>query len=259
MLLDERRDLGDGLDGPQLVVRVHDADQRRRPFPKQPCKLGDPQPTRRVHGSDGQVPALALQFQSRFQDRGVLDGTDHQVPALARSDAAGAEHGQVVGFGGAAREDDLFRMRRTDGQGHRGTCGIHRLPGRATHGVRGRRVAIRVAQEFADGALHLGMNRGRRVVVEIDHGCSRISSIEHACLHHCSQRIAQIESAAAPSSHNCPHDQLVVTRSEVVFAGEPPVRQQRQQHFGCGAHGAAVGRVSSQHATVAQGHTQVQV
>ncbi len=103
-------DLGHGLDGPDLVVGVHDRDQDGLVGDR----LADIVRVDEAVGVDGQIgnlDASLLEELGGVQHRVVLDGGGDDVVALLLAGKADPKQGLVVGLGSAAGEDDLFRER----------------------------------------------------------------------------------------------------------------------------------------------------
>ena len=159
-------DLGDRLDRADLVVRGHHADERRA--------LGERighgervDAAGSVHGEDGHVEVAALEDRDAVQDGLVLDGgRDDVAPARARGPGDALDR-EVVGLGPAAGEDDLPRL-RVDGAGDDLAGLVDALARPPAAPVQARRVAPVLTQIRQHGLEHLGAQRARRGVVEVD-------------------------------------------------------------------------------------------
>ena len=103
-LVGDGGNLGNRLDGPDLVVCVHDRDERGVVGHRLPDPVGrDDAPL--VDRDQGRPPAAAGQGLEGVQDRFVLDGAGHEVAASGGLGGFGrAADGEVVGLGSAARE-----------------------------------------------------------------------------------------------------------------------------------------------------------
>jgi len=145
MLVGNGGDLLDGLDGADLVVGHHDADEGRVGADGSLHVLGAD--VALGGGLDiGDLKAHALQRSHAVHDGVVLKGTGDQVLlVLAGLGKGGALHSPVVGLRAAAGEKDLGRS-RVDGLCHLGTAGVHELLGLITHTVMAAGVAAGTAQ-----------------------------------------------------------------------------------------------------------------
>jgi len=158
-------DLGDRLEGADLVVGVHHRDQCRVRAQRR-RDVGRRDAARRIDADDRDVPTEFAQMQRRLHHGRMLDGTDYDV-SFVRQRAGDAEQGQVVGLGRAAGEDD-FPVDRIDQRRDLGSRRGHRPPRPQAEGMgRGR-----IAEVFLDPGAHRGRDLGRdrrgRVVVEVD-------------------------------------------------------------------------------------------
>jgi hypothetical protein len=113
--------------------------------------------------------ALPREQVTRLLGGGMFDGAgDDAAVAIALHDAADRH---VAGFGAAAGEDDLVRL-RADQRRDMAARGVDGVFGAAAQRVTGRRVAERVAQERQHGVEHIRRDRRGGVVIEIDrHAC----------------------------------------------------------------------------------------
>ncbi|OGD30363.1 MAG: hypothetical protein A2Y56_09140 [Candidatus Aminicenantes bacterium RBG_13_63_10] len=164
VFIGDPRGFGDGLDRAQFVVDMHNRDESR------PGRHGVPQEIQvddavLVNGNEFDPITLVLSIPGRFQDGGVLDGGNDELPFF-RKGVERALDGEIVRFRSRAGENDL----RTHGSQHPG----HFLPGFgdqlfdfAAEGVEGGGVAEAAAQEFRHDFRDFGVDGRRGVVVEI--------------------------------------------------------------------------------------------
>ena len=104
------RQLGDGLDGADLVVGEHDADQRGV-RPEGGLQLGGADKAVLVHVQESDLEALGLQGAQGVQDGVMLEfGGNKMLFALARPGPRRAAQGLVVGLAAAGGEDQLARL-----------------------------------------------------------------------------------------------------------------------------------------------------
>ena len=112
-LVADAADLGQRLDGPDLVVGQHHGDEDRVAADGRGHLLRTDAAGLLVRGGDHRqerdLEALAAQPGQRIEHRGVLGGHADQVPALGLVSLGRAAEGQVVALRGAAGEDDLAR------------------------------------------------------------------------------------------------------------------------------------------------------
>jgi hypothetical protein len=133
-------DLGDRLDGADLVVGVHDRDKGRVLVDRR-VDLLRVDPAVSVNRHDRDLEAGALQDGAGVQHRFVLNPAGHDVPALGACRPGGALDGEVIGLAAATGEDDLARLGAEDlGDPLPGL--VEPLPGAAARGVQARRVAV---------------------------------------------------------------------------------------------------------------------
>ena len=98
-------ELGDRLDGADLVVGEHHRDQRGAIGDQGGQGVGRDD-ARAIDAQPADLPAAAGEGPGGLQDRLVLDGADDEMtPARRLQRLSGAAHRQDVGLGAAARED----------------------------------------------------------------------------------------------------------------------------------------------------------
>ena len=165
----DRRQLGDRLDRPDLVVGVHDRDERGvGPGVAVPQGVGidDAAPSDRQERR-GCQPRFASAL-TVLQDGLVLDRGRDQMSAAGRLERfGGAAQREVVGLGAAAREDDLGRLGADERRDRRSGV-IERRLGPLAEGVDADGLPNCVGRARDDGLDHLGASGCRRVVVEVD-------------------------------------------------------------------------------------------
>ena len=111
--------------------------------------------------------AFVAQMFGGRDHRGVLDGADDDVLARGGSGASHAEHGEVVGFGAAAGEDDL-RRRRVDERGHLAARGFQPLLRRLSEMVDAGRVTIHLSEAGHGRLENLRIDGRGGVVIEVE-------------------------------------------------------------------------------------------
>src|SRR5215510_8576517 len=105
-LLDQRADLFERLDRPDLVVGVHYGDQRG--FISQGfTRVFDPHNAFAINGQVGHAPALLFQSPARGQYRRVFDLRGDDMTALIPVGLGDAFDRQVVRLGAARKKSDL--------------------------------------------------------------------------------------------------------------------------------------------------------
>ena len=167
-----RRDLGDGLERPDLVVGEHHGHQDR-------AVRDRPLDVRRVDAPvavDGHLDDLEpelLEVRERVADRVVLHRRGDDPRAARPAGPRGALEREVDRLGPAAREHDLAGV-RPDRPREPLVRVVEGLAGGPTPGVRGRRVAEDAAQVRQHRLEDLGAQRRRRGVVEVDRHGPRI-------------------------------------------------------------------------------------
>ncbi len=159
-------DLPDGLNSPDLVVRVHDRDEDR------PVRDGGPDivgidEAGAVHRNGSHFQPMPLQELGRVENRVVLDGGGDDVAALLLEGDADADEGLIVGLGATAGEDDLLRI------GPEQVCDVaagrlHPLGRLPAGGVQARRIAPLLLVVGQHGLNDLGPRGRGRGVVEVD-------------------------------------------------------------------------------------------
>ena len=164
-------DLGHRLDGPDLVVDVHQGDQDG------PCgHCGDHFPgidhASRIHADVGGGHTLPFQEPAYFDHRRMFHGRGHYVVALSTSCQDRTDDGMVVGLGAAAREDDLTGVHLQQA-GNLLPGVFHGRSGCLAEVVAAGRVPEKTRQEGLHGFGHTGIGGSRGVVVEID-GLGRV-------------------------------------------------------------------------------------
>ena len=168
MLVGDGSDLLDGLDGADLIVGHHDADE------------GGVGADGRFHvlGADvalgsgldiGHFKAQTLQRSHAVHDGMVLKGAgDEVLLVLAGLGEGRALHGPVVGLGAAAGEEDLGGG-SVDGLCHLCAAGVHELFGFVADAVMAAGVAAGTAQCFDHDGQHFRRAGRGGGVVQIDH------------------------------------------------------------------------------------------
>ena len=160
------RTLLDRLDGSDLVVGVHDADEDRARRDRAP-KVVRVDPAAAVDGQERDPCAQALEKPARFDDRRMLDpGRDDVLPFWPEREKRALE-GEVVRLAAAAGENHLvapaaeqrrhLAARRLDG-----ALRLDRGP------MPARRVAKMVRKKRTHGGGDRRIDRRARVVIEID-------------------------------------------------------------------------------------------
>ena len=158
---------GDGLQRADLVVGVHQAEQRRVVGEGRGDRLGlhDAVPIRR---DARDAPAAALEGTHRGEHGFVLDAAGDEVALAERFERLGdAAQREVVGLGAAAREDD-FGGGAADERGDVLTGVVESGLGALAEMVHAGGVAEVVAHGVGHGGNHVGIDGRGRVVVEID-------------------------------------------------------------------------------------------
>ena len=168
MLVSDLSDLLDGLDGADLVVGHHDADEGGIGADGSLHVLRADIALR--GGLDiGDFKAQALQRSHAVHDGVVLKRTgDEVLLVLACLGKGSALDRPVVSLRAAAGEEDLCR-RRVDGLGHLGTAGVHKLFGFIANAVMAAGVAAGTAQGLGHHCQHLRGTGSRGSIVEINH------------------------------------------------------------------------------------------
>ena len=165
MLARDTGDLGDGLDGPDLVVGVHDADEGGVGGDGPPDVVGVDEAVA-VHRHDGDPGTEGLDEAAGLEDGGMLDRGGDDV----RGGRVGADHALddlVVRLAAAARQHDLVRVapeQRRDAAAGR----VDRVARGAARPVPARGVAEARVEQGPHGRRHRRRDRRAGVVVEID-------------------------------------------------------------------------------------------
>ena len=116
----------DRLDGADLVVGMHDRDQRRiRPQCRSHGLRVDD--GLRIHRHHGDIPTIRAQAQHRLHEGGCSMALVTRCRLVSDGARPTPEHRQVIGLGGAAGENDLVGL-RADQRGDLGASLTHRLP-----------------------------------------------------------------------------------------------------------------------------------
>ena len=163
---DAFRDLADGLDRADLVVREHDRDEDRavREGGLELVGIHAAVPVdRQLHDLEPEL----LEVAQRVADRVVLDrrGDDPVAARLARP--GGALEREVAGLGASRRDDDFARLRvEPSGEPVMGVVerGARRAPERMCRAG----VPVRLGQERQHRVEDLATQRRRRRMVEVD-------------------------------------------------------------------------------------------
>ncbi len=163
----DARQVGDRLHRADLVVGVHDRDERRLVGHRRLEGLRRDDPAR-VDGEQGRRPAPASQRLEGGEDGLVLDGAGDEVPASGDLECLGdAAKREVVGLRAATREDDLGDLCLQE-VGDRRACLVQDSLGPLTKMVNARRIAELVAEHTRHGLQDGRREWGRGVMVEVD-------------------------------------------------------------------------------------------
>ena len=160
-------ELGDRLDRADLVVGVHHRHEGRVVGHglAQPVGRHDPA---RVERQEGRFPSALRQRLEGVEHGLVLDARRDEVPAAGNFERfGGAANGEIVGFGAAAGEDDFRRFGANQGRGCAPrvvNCRFCLLP----VVMNTRRIAEKILECAHHGVRGGRVDRGRRVVIEID-------------------------------------------------------------------------------------------
>jgi hypothetical protein len=172
----DRPDLGDRLEGADLVVGEHDRDEHRlvRDRVAELVEVDLPGAVdRKVR--DARLPR-PLEVPAGVEHGLVLGHLRDHVVALLAIELDHALDRQVVRLGRAARPDDVLRP-RPDEPRHLLARGLHRLLGLPPEAVApARRVPEDLGEVRQHGLEHARVDRRGRMVVHVDalgrHGCS---------------------------------------------------------------------------------------
>ena len=166
MLVGNASAIRDRLDGADLIVGMHDADEDRARRDR-PAEIIGVNPAGAIDGQVGHPRAKAFEKPARFDDRRMLDpGSDDVVTLFAKREEHSLES-KVVCLTAAARKNDLVVLAAQQ----RRHLAARRLKSRLRRGRRpmtARRVAVMILKK----RLHRGgdrrIDRRAGVVVEID-------------------------------------------------------------------------------------------
>ncbi len=165
VLVGDLGQLTDRVDGPDLAIGQHHADDDGMGSDR----LAERRGVHAAGGIDLQVSHLKAQVFERFagsEDRWVLYDARDDVLPLVSPRQRDALDGQVVALGAATGEDDAPRSaaQRLSDLPACALNGVFRL---AAAAVDARRVAVPVLEEWEHRVQHLGVQRGRGVVVQV--------------------------------------------------------------------------------------------
>ena len=144
--LDHARGFGDRLDGADLVVGVHDADERGV-VGDGVLEVLEVDEALAVDGEVGDAEAFLLEALGLVEDGVVLDGgrDDVLAAALAAGGVGGAAEGEVVALAAAGGEDELLRLAAEE-LGHRAAGALEAAAGLLGLGVEAGGVAPVLAE-----------------------------------------------------------------------------------------------------------------
>ena len=173
MLARQRRDRADWLHSADLVVRVHDADERGLAVERLAHGVRIDQAVT-VHGNDGDPAAEPLEELARLQRGGMLDGAGDDVRILGPAAENTAQLGEdssldrlIARLGAAAREDNLIGL-RADQLGDLAASPLDGVVGGFAVAVRAGGIA-EVPMKIGEHCFqHSGIDGGGGVAVEID-------------------------------------------------------------------------------------------
>ena len=172
----KRTDLGNRLDGADLVVGGDDADERRPLGDRGGQLLGVDAPVS-VHGEVGDLEAVAVEDGGAVHHRLVLDAAGDDVAAVRGAGPCDALQRQVVGLGSARGEDDLAGLGAKVMRDLLAGL-VEALAGAAARRVDARRVAMMLGEIREHGLEHLRSQRRRRRVIEVDrHGPMIVAAV----------------------------------------------------------------------------------
>ena len=167
----DRADRGERLQRADLVVRVHDRDERGAVVDRR-RDGGRSDATVWRDLDHGQPHVCVLGKVARgVEDRVMLDRRRHEAIALAATRLQRAAQREVVRLGAAAGEDDLAR-RRADRRRDLLARGVDEGVRGLALGVDARRIAGHVAVDARHRLGHLGVDGRRRGVIQV-HACHR--------------------------------------------------------------------------------------
>jgi len=160
------RQFGDGLDGADLVVGVHDADQEGL-FPESGLEVAGGDHAIPVNRQNREFKAQGLEMRGHLDDGGMLNrGNDEMISLVAMGQAIALE-GEVVGLGAAAGEEDLVGVATEQG-GDLGARLLDGAPALLAVPVGAGGVAEGGDNERQHGGGDLGVDGCGGVVIEID-------------------------------------------------------------------------------------------
>ncbi len=156
-----------GLERSDLVVGRHDRNEGGV-GPHRRHDVGRAHEAVARHADARHLEAVALEGPTGLQDRRMLDGAHHRVPAPRR--AKGAAKGQVVGFGRAGGEHDLLGL-GADERRHLAARLLDRGVGFGPeHVAAARGVAEPLGEVREHGREDSRIHGRRRMVVEVEGG-----------------------------------------------------------------------------------------
>ncbi len=159
----QARDLGDGLDGADLVIGVHDGDEDGV-FAQGAAQIMGGYAAMLIDGEGGYGKAERCQRAARLYHRRMLDGAGDDVTASFPQRLYHADDGQVIGLGAATGKEHLVGV-ASEHRGYVGPRALHRPLGGDAIAVRAAGVAKELSQAGCDGLGHLGRDGGGGVIV----------------------------------------------------------------------------------------------
>jgi hypothetical protein len=184
-------DGGHRLECADLVVRGLNAHERRA-IGDAGCHLVGVDAAVSVHADDGDLEALPLEHRGRGEDRLVLHGAGHDVPAPRAGRPRHAAHGEIVRLGAAGGEHDLARL-RPEVAGDLLARLVECLARATARRVDARRVALVLRQVREHGLEHLGTDRRGGRVIEVDRHRPMIARACPAVRRRCSCRSFHVQ------------------------------------------------------------------
>jgi hypothetical protein len=166
-VVSDARELGDRLNGADLVVRMHHRDE---------CRVVGQCGAKRVGREDAAfvdrqergLPPSPCKRLERVEHGLVLDGAgDHMAAAGGLQGLGYASNSQVVSLGPASGEDDLAGV-RPEKRGHGRPSLINNRLGPLPEVVHARRVAVFLTKNGCHPVERRGCEGSRGVVVEVD-------------------------------------------------------------------------------------------
>src|SRR5215475_10533055 len=156
----------DRLDGSDLVVGVHDADENRARRDRF-AKVVGINAARAANRQIGDAGAQALEKPARFDDGGMLDARRDDVIAPLAMRKEHALEGEVVGLAAAAGEDDLVAA-AAEQRRHLAARGLKRDLCRGCRPMPARGIAVVILEKRPHRGGHRRIDRRTGVVIEID-------------------------------------------------------------------------------------------